>query len=71
MKRLDLLRQISRGAKRFGVPLALVRQGKEHEFWQCGTLRFAVPRHREIAEGTADAIKRDLQPVLGDKWWRA
>jgi hypothetical protein len=70
MKRLELLRKISRAAKRCEVDFELVRQGKEHEYWLCGGFRFAVPRHREIAEGTAEAICRDLEPVLGDKWWR-
>lgn len=49
---MQRLRQIS---ARKGVSLSLVRQGK-HEIWQLGSLTFAVPRHNEIAEGTARAI---------------
>lgn len=36
---------------------AIARQGK-HEIWQFGQLRIPVPRHTEIAEGTARAIIR-------------
>ena len=50
--------------------LELARQGREHEYWLCGDIKFAVPRHREVAERTAEAIRRDLEPVLGEKWWR-
>ncbi len=67
---MKLLREISRAAKGCDVELALVRQGKKHEYWQCGEIKFAVPRHRDISAGTTEAIFRDLEPVLGKDWWR-
>jgi hypothetical protein len=48
----------------------LVRQGADHEIWQCGSTRVAIPRHREISEGTAFDVQRRLQAELGEGWWQ-
>jgi hypothetical protein len=69
LKRAELLRRIARGAARRGVAVALVRQGGEHEVWQCGGTRVVIPRHREINELTALAIVRRLERELGEGWW--
>jgi hypothetical protein len=55
MKAADLNRRIRRMARDHGVTAVLVRQGT-HEIWECAGMRFPIPRHREIAEGTARAI---------------
>jgi hypothetical protein len=56
---------------RYGVrPDPSIRQGSRHEFWELGGFRFAVPRHRDINEWTAEAIMRELEPMLGEDWWR-
>jgi len=34
-------------------------KGSRHEKWTNGTHSIAIPRHREIAEGTARAILRE------------
>ncbi|GMQ86703.1 MAG: hypothetical protein BMS9Abin07_2294 [Acidimicrobiia bacterium] len=62
-KQQQLRREIRRLAKRHGVTAQLVRQGK-HEIWECGGLTFSIPRHRDIAEGTARAIIKRLTEHL-------
>jgi hypothetical protein len=47
-----------------------VGQGAEHEIWQCGSTRIALPRHRQIGEGTALDVQRGLQDELGEEWWQ-
>ena len=70
MKRRALIHRIQAAAAAQGVPCVLIRQGSRHEFWDIGGVRVSVPRHRDINEWTAEAIMRDLEPVLGDGWWR-
>jgi len=70
MKRRVLIHRIRAVAAAAGVPCQLIRQGSRHEFWDVGGFRFAVPRHRDINEWTAEAIMRDLEPILGEDWWR-
>lgn len=36
-------------------------KGSKHEKWSNGIHSIAVPRHREIAEGTAQAILREAK----------
>lgn len=57
MKRADLIRSLRRDAAKAGKRFELVREGRGHEVWQLGETRVAIPRHREIAEGTARAIR--------------
>ena len=70
MKRDDLLRRVRRAARTRGIELAMVRQGAEHEIWRCGSTQIAIPRHREISEGTALDVQRRLQTELGEDWWQ-
>jgi len=65
MNQRQLKQQIRQLAKRHGVTARLVRQGS-HEIWECGGLTFSIPRHREIAKGTAHAILRRLEAHLED-----
>lgn len=55
MKKQALLKQIRTLAKRHGVAFELLRQGK-HEIWSFNGQPVSIPRHREIAEGTAENI---------------
>ena len=48
----------------------LVRQGADHEIWQCGSTRVVIPRHREINEGPAVDVQRRLETELGEEWWQ-
>ena len=70
MKRRVLMRRIRTAASSRDVTCSRVRQGSRHDFWEVGGLRVAIPRHREINEWTAEAIMRDLEPMLGLDWWR-
>ena len=54
-KRTEVIRSIRKLANQHGQKATILRQGN-HEIWQCAGLRFPIPRHREIAEGTARAI---------------
>lgn len=70
MKRDELLRRARRAARRRDIAWALVRQGADHEIWQCGSTRVVIPRHREINEGTALDVQRRLEAELGEEWWQ-
>lgn len=70
MKRRALIHRIRSAAAAHGMRCVLIREGSRHEFWEVGGFRFAVPRHRDINEWTAEAIMRDLEPMLGEDWWR-
>lgn len=62
-KRRELVAQIKELAGRYGASARPMRQGK-HEIWECEGLTFPIPRHHEIAEGTAQAIMRKLTEHL-------
>jgi hypothetical protein len=69
MKRRALIQRISRASAEQGVACQLIRQGSRHEFWDVGEFRFAIPRHRDVNDWTAQAIMRDLEPILGKGLW--
>jgi predicted RNA binding protein YcfA (HicA-like mRNA interferase family) len=46
-------------AKDGGLDLEFVRHGSNHDQYRIGTTLLPVPRHREIKEGTANAILKD------------
>ncbi len=66
LKRRELVAQIRELASRHNVVAEPVRQGR-HEIWECDGLTFPIPRHREIAEGTARAIMKRLAEHLEDR----
>jgi hypothetical protein len=70
VKRAEMIRGIGAAARRAGVEWRLMREGREHELWQCGPIGVAVPRHREIGAKTARRIMADLEPILGRRWWQ-
>lgn len=65
VKKKDLEREVHRLAKNHGVTARLVRQGS-HEIWECASLTFPIPRHKEIAEGAAQVILKRLEDHLRD-----
>jgi hypothetical protein len=69
VKRDELLWRARRAARKRGIEWTLVRQGADHEIWQCGSTRVVIPRHREINEGTAFDVQRRLEAELGKEWW--
>ncbi|MDI3421844.1 hypothetical protein [Streptomyces luteolus] len=61
MKKRDLIRTLNQMASDKGVSFSLRRQGSGHEVWNFGTKTLIIPRHTEIAEGTARAIVRGAE----------
>ena len=70
MRRRELLKRIREAAKVQGLELGEVREGGNHSIFAVGGFKFAVPRHNEINEYTAQAIMKDLSDQLGEDWWR-
>ena len=69
-KRADLLRAIRDAAEASGVTLEFVRHGSRHDIWRVGSTQFSMPRHREIGERLALAVKQSLEDELNEGWWR-
>lgn len=70
MRRRELLKRIRDAAKARDLDLSEVREGANHSIFAVGGFEFAVPRHNEINEHTAQAIMKDLSDQLGEGWWR-
>jgi hypothetical protein len=70
MRRAEMIRHIRRRARTVGLTFEIERQGREHEIWRCGWVEVAIPRHRVVSPGTTERTFRDLEPVLGEGWWR-
>ncbi|MFV2063918.1 MAG: hypothetical protein ACC726_10465 [Chloroflexota bacterium] len=70
MKRTDLIKQIAKAAKADGVEFELLRTQGIDDIYTLGGVRLSIPRHREIAEGTADGIRKQAGTRLGKRWWR-
>lgn len=64
------MKELRAAAKTRGVSFALLRQQGAHDIWVLDDLRLAIPRHRDIPSGTCDAIRKDAQTKLGERWWR-
>jgi hypothetical protein len=69
-KRADLLRAIRGAAEVSGVSMMFVRHGSRHDIWRVGGMQFSVPRHKEIGECLALAVRQSLEDELGEGWWR-
>lgn len=66
----DIVKRISREAKRQGVTFGLDREGAKHSVYRIGTTIIPVPRHREVNEMTTEAIYKQCETELGKGWWR-
>lgn len=69
MKRVDLIRKISRAAKTSHSEWLLEREGK-HSVYTLDGARIPIPRHNEINELTAQGIMKSCETALGEGWWR-
>ncbi len=67
MKKTHLTKTIRKIAKTHGATITLKRQGSSHEVWECEGLTFPIPRHTEIAEGTAHSIITTLTAHLENR----
>jgi hypothetical protein len=70
VKRTELIRKISREAKRQGVSWTPTGEGARHETFWLGSTKIPVPRHDEIGERTTEDILHECQTELGKGWWR-
>ena len=61
MKRVDLEKRLNK------LGWCLKRHGGSHDVWTNGILTEYVPRHNEIAEGTARKILRKAQQNQEEK----
>jgi hypothetical protein len=61
---------IAKRAAELGLAWTLQRSGAEHDLFRLDGLGIVIPRHREIAEGTAEKILKDTEEKLGERWWR-
>lgn len=70
MQRRALLKLIRDAASARHKELGEIREGANHTIYAVGGFRFAVPRHSELNEYTAEEIMKDLEDELGKGWWR-
>jgi hypothetical protein len=67
MKRRDVLKAIELRALMRSKNITL-REGGRHTVVTVGNSRTYIPRHREIGDGTIEAIMKDLEPEFGRRW---
>ena len=70
MKRNELIREIGKAAKARGMTFDVLREGAAHQIFRLGSVTVAIPRHREIGPKLAFEIRKQLEPELGERWWR-
>lgn len=70
MKRRDVIRRLHQAAHDADVEVTIVRDTGPHTIYAVGGQRVSIPRHREVQQGTAEAIFRQVENVLGKGWWR-
>lgn len=63
------LNRIRKATKDAGVEFATFER-TNHTGLQVGEVRTTLARHNEIAEGTAEALYKQLEAALGKGWWR-
>lgn len=52
------------------VPWTVDRQGANHTVFRLGATMIPVPRHTEIDNRLAEAIFKQSEPELGERWWK-
>lgn len=65
----DVVRTIRSAAQAASLNFESVRTRGAHEVFSLDGLPIPVPRHREIAVGTARSILRQCEAKLGKDWW--
>lgn len=66
----DIVKRISREAKRQNVAFGLDREGANHSVYRIGATIIPVPRHRDVNEMTTEGIYKQCETELGKGWWR-
>lgn len=69
MKRSELEKRIRRAAKQVGVEYEIYELTR-HRGVRVGQTATTIPRHAEIPDRLAETIFKQLQPALGERWWR-
>jgi len=70
MNRKRLLKRIRARARELGLPRGDITHAGSHDKVTVGNSFVIIPRHKEIAEMTAEGIMKSLEPTLGKDWWR-
>lgn len=68
MKRTAVLKKIQRAAKVAEVNY-VEPERSNHTGLIVGSVRTTIGRRSDVAEGTAEALYKQLQPALGEWWW--
>jgi hypothetical protein len=69
-QRREIIKRINKAARAAEVEWDVLREGANHTVYTLDGLRIPIPRHRDIAEGTTEAIYKECEPKLGKDWWR-
>lgn len=69
MKRREVLKRIRKAAKEAGVEYS-EQELTRHTGITCGSVSTTIGRHTEIADLMAETIFKQLEPALGQGWWR-
>lgn len=69
MKRAAVLKRIRKAAKQADVDY-VETEGSNHTRLQVGAVRTTVGRHSEIVDLMAETIFKQLEPELGERWWK-
>lgn len=67
MKRTDLIRLIRKQAKDAGLPMDLIREGREHEVWRVGGTDLPIPRHREVSPGVTRKLLKAVEKEVSGR----
>jgi hypothetical protein len=67
--RRDVIRRIAEEANRQEVSWVPEREGTRHTLYRLGSTMIPVPRHRELDDGFAEALFKQCEGELGERWW--
>lgn len=70
MKRGELIGRIKRQAKISKVGWHTDHEGANHIVYRLGATMIPIPRHREIGPGVTEAIFKECEAELGERWWK-
>ena len=70
MKRRDLIKRIAAEARQTNIEWMVIREGANHSLYQLGRVMIPIPRHSEIGAGLTEAIFKQCEPELGERWWK-
>jgi hypothetical protein len=70
VKRRHLEQMIAGKAAEMALDWSFLRAGGAHDLFTLDGLRIIIPRHTEIAKGTAEKLLKDTELKLGERWWR-